>query len=136
MTASFSIQVKAVGADLLLGTNASSTPMFESDGSATNSFVVYKNGVAVTTLSNSTSTAYTIPSTCVAGASEDCTLAEGSEVTIPITYLIQGRVASVGTVADSGLYAIGLEKINWGNAQTTTFMSGETDWRTSDVSFP
>jgi hypothetical protein len=137
LTANFSIKVKAVGADLLLGTIGSTTPMFQFDGSATDSFVVYKNGVAIDTLSNSTSTAYTIPSTCVADTSNKaCTLADGSEVTIPITYLIEGRVKDVGTVAPSGLYSIGLENINWGNAQTSNFMAGETDWRTADVSFP
>jgi len=137
LTASFSIKVKAVGADLLLGTIGSTTPMFQFSGASTDSFVVYRNGVAVTTLSNSTSTSYTVPSTCVADtANKACTLAEGSEVTIPITYLIQGRVASVGTAATAGLYAVGLEKINWGNAQTSTFMASETDWRTADVSFP
>jgi len=54
--------------------------------------------------------------------------------------LIEGRTATVGTAAASGLYAIGLEQINWVSStsvlSTSTFMSGETDWRTSDVSFP
>ena len=140
LTASFTVKVKAVGADLLLGTIGSTTgAMFGPSGSI-GSFVVYRNGVAVTTLSNSTSTAYTVPSTCTTGVTQSCTLPDGSEVTIPVTYLIEGRTATVGTAAASGLYAIGLEQINWVSStsvlSTSTFMSGETDWRTSDVSFP
>ncbi|MFA6269595.1 MAG: peptidoglycan-binding domain-containing protein [Candidatus Paceibacterota bacterium] len=139
LTASFSVKIKAVGGDILLGTIASGSPLFEDDGSDA-SFVVYKNGVAVTSLSNSTSTAFTIPSTCVTTGTASCLLAEGSEVTVPVTYLIQGRTATVGTAAASGLYAIGLENINWvgptGVLSASTFMSGETDWRTADISFP
>jgi hypothetical protein len=140
LTASFTVKVKAVGGDVLLGTVSSGTPMFNLAGGSTGSFVVYKNGVAVTSLSNSTSTDYTIPSTCASLGSDSCLLADGSEVTIPVTYLIQGRTATVGTAAASGLYAIGLENINWVSPATvlsaSTFMSGDTDWRTSAVSFP
>jgi hypothetical protein len=136
LVATFNVHVKAVGASLLLGTIGSSTPMFEFSGAGTTSFVVYKNGVVSSANTGATSTAYTIPSTCVADTTNKaCTLADGSETDISVTYQIPGRVAA-GTALTSGLYSVGLEKINWGNAQAETFMSGSTDWRTADVSFP
>jgi hypothetical protein len=108
--------------------------MFNKTG-ATNSFKVYMDGVASVETSLATTTSYSIPSTCVADALSNCVLADGSEVTIPVTYRINGRLAT-GVQAAAGLYSVALEKINWNYDQTSTFMAGETDWRTTDVSFP
>lgn len=142
LSAAFSLKVKAVGGDLILGTVASTgRPMFGNDG-ATNSFALYKSGV-LSTYDLATTTSFTIPSTCVVFSngtdSNQCTLAEGSEITIPVSFQIPGRIGAgtSGQVAiASGLYGVGIERINWNNGQTSTFMSGETDWRTTDVSFP
>ena len=144
LTATFNVRVTALGGDIYLGKIASSTsatesPVFEKTG-ANNSFTLYKEGVA-SSVNHATSTSYTIPSTCVtATPAETCTLAEGASVDIQVTYLVPGRIAA-GTAATSGLYAVGLEKVNWapastGAIQSTTFMAGLTDWRTSSVSFP
>src|SRR3989338_6113964 len=144
LTVTFNVRIKALGADLYLGKVASTSdatqgPAFSKTG-ATNSFQVYADGAA-SSVNNATSSDYTIPSTCVdATPAQTCTLAEGSSVDIAVTYLIPGRAAA-GTVVASGIYAVGLEKINWARAstgaiQSTDFMDGLVEWRTAGVSFP
>ena len=138
LAATFNVKVKAVGSDVILGTVASATPVFGKTG-ATNSFVLYDGGIA-SSVNNATSTSFTIPSNCsTSGLTNGCTLSEGDSVTIPVTFQIPGRDAT-GSAVSSGLYSVGLEKINWSNSsgtlQSSTFMAGEVDWRTSDVSFP
>jgi len=143
LTATFNINVKAVGAPLVFGTNQS-TSTTGAFVSSTTGFAVYRNGSVDATLSsNATSTSINFPSTCSVGTlTNSCTLAENAEVTVPVSFQLQGR-ATDSTVFTSGLYAIGIARLNWVVDQTTgrgtystTFMSGETDWRTSDVSFP
>lgn len=144
LSATFNVRIKAVGADLYLGKIASTSdatqgPVFSKTG-ATNSFQLYADGAA-SSVNNATSTSYTIPTTCVDSTpAQTCTLAEGASVDISITYLLPGRTAA-GAVIASGLYALEIQKVNWapastGAIQSTTFMDGLTDWRTSDVSFP
>ncbi len=137
LTATFNIKVKAVGGDLMLGTAASGTPAF---ASSTTSFKVYKNGAYDSTISASaTSTSYTTPSgVTTSGLTNSFTLSEGNEVTIPVTFQITGRKSS-STALPSALYAVGFEGLQYvanGTAYTTSFMAGEADWRTADVSFP
>jgi hypothetical protein len=138
LSATFNIKIKAVGGDLMFGTSqATSSPLF----SSTTSFGIYRNGSAVTSLSSAaTSTSFTIPTTCAAGTlTASCTLAEGSEITVPVTFGLQGRSNQTGAFT-AGLYAIDIAQINWLSATVgsynSTFMSGLTDWRTADVSFP
>ena len=133
LTATFNVKIKAVGGDIILGTSASSTPLFSKNG-ATNSFKLYDGGVA-SSISNATSSSFTIPSICTTFGVASCTLAEGNEVTIPVTFMILGRTAT-GDPVTSGIYSVGLEKVNWNNGQTSSFMAGETDWRTAEVGFP
>ncbi len=138
LTATFNIKVKAVGGDIMFGTAASGTPMF---ASSTASFKVYRNGAYDGTVSaQSTSTSFTTPSgVTTSGLTNSFTLAEGSEVTVPVTFQINGRKVD-STALSTGLYSIGFEGIQWAGGSavspTTTFMAGEADWRTSDVSFP
>ena len=129
VTATFNVTVKAMGNDIVLPTVASDTPMFAKTG-ATNSFEVYADGVASALTAYSTSTNYTIPSSCsVAGLTNGCTLAEGSEVTIPVTYTFLSRNAA-GTAVTAGNYAVQLIKVNYGATVTTaTFMSSINGWR-------
>jgi hypothetical protein len=139
LSATFNIKIKAVGGTLTFGTVASGTPLF---ASSTASFKVYRNGAYDSTLSSgATSTSYSIPSTCVTGGTNSCTLTDGNEVTVPVTFQISGRTVAGLSLTRGSLYSIGFEGIQWFNAtsgavQTTTFMAGETDWRTADVSFP
>lgn len=140
VTATFNIKVKAVGAALEFGTNQATTSPLVSSSTA---FTIYRDGSADATLSsNATSTSITFPSTCTtASMTNSCALAEGSEVTVPVSFQVQGR-KTAGPVFTAGLYSVGIAQLNWfapasvAGVQTTTFMSGEADWRTSDVSFP
>lgn len=139
LTATFNIKVKAVGGAIEFGTNQSTTSPFVA---STTGFGIYRNGSAVTDVgSNATSTSITIPSTCTtSGFTNSCSLAEGAEVTVPVSFQFQGRTG-VGGVLTSGLYSIDIARINWinpadGLSTNSTWMSGEVDWRTSDVSFP
>ncbi len=132
LTATFNVKVKALGSDIVLGTIASATPMF----SSTTSFAVFRNGIAVNPGASATSTSFTIPSNCTAFGTNSCTLAEGDEVTIPVTFQITGRTAA-GTALTSGIYSVGIAKVWWGAAaDSSTFMAGEIDWNTAEVSFP
>jgi hypothetical protein len=136
LTATFNIKIKAVGSDILLGNVASDTPTF----SPTTSFAVYKNGVLsgmILAGGAATTTSFTIPSSCtaLAAAKNGCTLAEGSEVTIPVTFQVPGR-DNASSAHTTGLYSVQFKGVSWNNGQSTTFMSSEIDWRTADVSFP
>jgi len=141
MTATFNIKIKAVGGTLTFGNVASDTPLF---ASSTASFKVYRNGSYDGTISsNATSTSYSIPNTCVAetAAKNGCTLTDGNEVTVPVSFMIQGRTVAGAAITAGSVYAVGFEGITWfnastGSSQTSTFMAGESDWRTADVSFP
>ena len=141
ITATFNIKIKAVGGTLTLGNVASATPLF---ASSTATFKVYRNSTYDGLISsNATSTSYSVPSTCVAetAAKNGCTLTDGNEVTVPVTFKIEGRTVAGAALTSDSVYAVGFEGIQWFNAtsgstQTTTFMAGDTDWRTADVSFP
>jgi len=140
MTATFNIKVKAVGGDITLGTVASGTPTF---ASSTTSFKVYRNGSYDGTITaGATSTSYSIDSTCAVGSlTNSCVLSEGTEVTVPVTFSIIGRTVLGVSLTRGSVYSVQFEGIQWfndttGAVQTTTFMSGLSDWRTADVSFP
>jgi len=134
LSATFTVKIKAVGAALQFGTTASGSPMFSTTGSSL-SFGVYRNGTQDTTISSfSTSTDWSTPSgVTTTGLTNTWSLSEGSEVTVPVTFTIQGRSATA--VLTNGLYSVGLQSIQPSSAQAD-FMSGEADWRTSSVSFP
>jgi hypothetical protein len=135
LTATFNVKIKAVGGDLALGTVASTSGRVFNPST---SFVLYRNGV-VSTANVATSTAFTIPN-CTSVGSDTCLLSEGSEATIQVSFVIPGRNTASGAL-DSGIYSVGLERVQWsanngGTVSASTFMAGEVDWRTSDVSFP
>ena len=138
MTATFNIKIKAVGGTLNLGTVASGTPLF---ASSTASFKVYRNGTYDGAISsNATSTSYSIPNTCVSTGTNSCNLTDGNEVTVPVSFMIQGRTVAGAALTAGSVYSVGFEGITWhatgAASATTVFMAGETDWRTADVSFP
>ncbi|MEK7461511.1 MAG: peptidoglycan-binding domain-containing protein [Patescibacteria group bacterium] len=139
LTATYNLKIKAVGGDLTLGTVASGTPVF---ASSTGSFALYRNGAYDGSMgSYATSTSYTIPSACTSVGTNSCTLAEGAEITIPVTWQILGRQITTGATMTTGsLYSVGFEGFTWHSSaaasQRTTFMATTTDWRTADVSFP
>jgi hypothetical protein len=132
ITANYTFKVKAIGAAQVLGlTQATSSPFV----SSSTSFDIYRNGSVVTDLSSgATSTAFTVDSICTtAGLTNSCSLAEGTEVSIPVSFQLQGR----GLVAPltAGLYSFGINAL-YASGNTINFMDAENDWKTTDVSFP
>ena len=133
----FTVRVKAVGGDIMFGTVASGSPMF---GSSTTFFKAYKGGSASTLLVSS-STSFTTPSgssVVSTGLTNSFTLQEGNQVDIPVSFIFEGKTTA-GVLIPTTSYAIGLEQINWvgpSGADSSTFMAGETTWRTSEISMP
>jgi hypothetical protein len=82
ITANYTFKVKAIGAAQMLGLTQSTSSPFVS---STTSFDIYRNGSVVTdTGSYATSTAFTVDSICTtASLTNSCSLAEGTEVSIP-----------------------------------------------------
>lgn len=142
ITATFNIKVKAVGGPLEFGTTQA-TSTAGAFVSSTTGFTIFRDGSSDATISsNATSTSITFPSTCTtSGYTNSCQLAEGSDTTVAVSFQLQGRKTS-SAVFTPGLYSVGIARLNWVNVSTTggmgntTFMSGEADWRTSEVSFP
>jgi hypothetical protein len=80
-------------------------------------------------------------------------LAKGNSVDLSIDYVADTRIASGtagtaattnggsgGTLISTGAYNFALERLNWASSVTgrtaSTFMSGDTNWRTSTVTLP
>lgn len=130
ITATFSLQVQALGGDITFGSQASATPMF--------GFKLYDvagTDVTATAGAGATTTGFTIPSsgvvTPVNGDAASFTLQENNTVTLnPITVTIPGKLASGNPQA---AVAVGISSIKWIGTvpQTSSFMSGKTEWRTN-----
>ena len=134
ITARFTIRVKAVDGDVLLGSVASGTPAF---ASSTTGFKVYVNGAYNATISsNATTTSYSNPSGYTI-TTDTFTISDTNSVDIPITYTLVGRTATGARLAALGSsIAIQVAGIQWagpGGAKTTTFMDAKSDWRTTDI---
>jgi hypothetical protein len=134
----FNIKVKAVGGDITFGTQASTS------AARMVLFGIYKGSTLQTYsgLTVATSSSFTTPSGVVTSGlgSNSFKLQENNEVTIPVEFLFEGRLTNSSLVG-TDTYAIGVEEIRWSanegtSVQTSTFMAGETDWRTSGVSLP
>ena len=132
LTATFNVQVQAVGSDILFGTQASTTrPMF--------TFGVYNNGT-LSVFNNASSSSITLPSSGVtvnAGANS-FTVPQNTTVTIPVSFRFEGRLNS-SALLTGGLYAVDVQSINWiagATISSSTFMAGQTAWRTQPVSMP
>lgn len=133
-SATFTLNVQAVGGDIMFGGAGSTSPMF-----ANSSFATYLNGSA-TTLLVSSSTAYDIPSSGVvtSGLTNSFTLQRNNSISIPVTFLFEGKTAT-GANVSTGTYAVNLSSIGWTSSNgstSSTFMAGNTDWRTSTVALP
>ena len=131
-SATFTLNVQAVGGDIVFGAPGTTTPMFSNS-----SFATYVNGAASTLLVAS-STSFDVPSSGVVSANGNFTLQRNNTVSIPVTFLFEGRTAA-GAAVSSGSYAVGLQSINWASTNgmtSSTFMAGNTDWRTSSVALP
>ncbi len=126
----FTVKVKAVGGDILFGTQATT-----SEANRMFKFGVYK-GSSLTTLNAASTSSFTVPSGVVT-STDSFTLQENNEVTLAVEYLVEGRTVA-GALVNTDTYSVGIEEIRWmnGSLQTSSFMGGETAWRTSGVSLP
>ena len=142
-SANFTVNVTAMGGDIVFGSTASTTTMFGTNGSATTTTTwlsVYKNGASNGALSANTAAgtnaivSYSIPSSGVTTSGESFTLAKNNSVSIPVTVQF--------TVSDNSAntYAVQINGFRWQNAttaqQNSTSMTNKSEWRTSAVSLP
>jgi len=144
-TATFQLNIKAIGSAITFGSNASATPLVanQASGVTTSSFVVYRGGAAIAaSLVGASSTSFTIPSSGVVNNSpvaNSATLQEDQSISFPVSFTFEGKLAT-GANVTTGNYAVGLENINYtnaaGTAQVANFMFGQTNWRTSEVTLP
>jgi peptidoglycan hydrolase-like protein with peptidoglycan-binding domain len=142
LTANFVFDIKAVGGDVMFGlTQSTSSPFFASTSAAgTKSFTIYKNGSTDATVgANATSTSFAFESICsTSNYTNSCVLSEGNSVRVSATIAISSRTAA-GDALATGNYAFGISALNWvgpSGFASSTFMAGETDWMTSEVTFP
>jgi len=129
ITASFSVTVTAKGGDIYFGSQASTTnKMF--------AFSLYDlAGSAAAGTVSTTSEGFAIPSSGVTNVGTDgFKLSKNNSVTIDgIKVTVNGKGTDGSPILGT---AVGISAINWsttaGIAPTTsTFMSGETEWRTT-----
>lgn len=128
--ATFNFQITAVGGDLYFGPQSAST---------TFDFQLYKDGSAVAPAAAST-TSWTKPSGTVAYATTGFVLSEGQTVTIPVDFVMQGRLTT-GAFVDFGSYTLGVDAIHWSSNSgvtdsSSTFMADLLDWRTNSITLP
>jgi len=131
VSATFNVQVKAVGGDITFGTQSSTTnPMFV--------FGVYK-GSSLTALNVASTSSLTLPSSGVVDLGNNSfKVQQNNTVTIPVNFLVESRTPA-GALLSTDNYAVGIQQINWisaGAVKTSTYMAGQTDWRTDYVALP
>ncbi|MEK7227337.1 MAG: peptidoglycan-binding domain-containing protein [Patescibacteria group bacterium] len=154
--ADFVITVRAIGAGVVFGDSASTSRPFvvlgTPLGDTASSSVIYRGGAAAagTTLANSltivaSSTAITVPSGVTATTTNSWLLAEGNTIDLPVSMVFNSRTCeSVGGCSDitTGAYAVQINRISWANAddmgeiQVSSFMDGNSSWRTGNVTLP
>ena len=119
-TATFLLNVTAVGTDLNFGLAGSSTVAF---GTSTLDVSVYANGVASSPAGYNLTVNYSKP-TGTTDSTGGFTLSRGQTVQVPVTYAFSVKNPGTNT------YALGLKKITTDVVQAT-FMDGLTAWRTN-----
>jgi hypothetical protein len=130
--ATFNLTIQAVGGDIFFGDQAVAQ---------TFGFTLYQNGASAS-LGNSTSVAWSRPSSGVTSTtgSQAFKLAQNNSVTLPVDYVFEGRTTG-GALLSTGSYAVGLGSVKWSTSETaasstSSFMAGQTAWRSSAVSMP
>ncbi len=130
--ATFNLTIQAVGGDIYFGDQAIAT---------TFGFTTYQNGASAS-LSNSTSVSWSRPSSGVTATtgSQAFKLAQNNSVTIPVDFVFEGRTTA-GALLSTGSYSVGLASVKWSTSETaasttSTFMAGQSAWRSAAVSMP
>jgi hypothetical protein len=132
----FTVRVTADGADVVLGSTASSSPFAKTSAvAADDSFTVYKNGAdqATTTFSAVEVVSYAIPETGVTinSSANTFTIADGNYADIEV----HAKITVTGAAAAND-YAIQLKKLFTNGTTVVNFMDGQSTWRTSPVVLP
>jgi peptidoglycan hydrolase-like protein with peptidoglycan-binding domain len=131
-SATFNVNVTAVGTDVDFGLPASTTASFGTTTTGYNLAQIYKNGAATST--GAVTAAYSKPTIATLSADGSYfTLARNQTATVPVTYTF--------TILNplAGSFAVQLQGVQWakgsaGSALTqTTFMSGAPEWRTNSI---
>ena len=129
-TASFNVNATAIGENVTFGLPAATAGSFGTSTTQAAIAAVYVNGTASSTATSIAS--YSQPSnTTVSG--NFFTLSQNQSVTIPVTYSFVVQNPGANT------YAVQLNGINWftnsngTGTSTATFMSGQTQWRTTAI---
>ena len=131
LTATFTYNVAAVGADIVLGSNASSTL---GKFASTTMYVVYTDGAATAfaTLPTISRVSYEIPDGVTTDATNSFTISDGTSKNITVNVDIIGA-----TQLGSHSYAIQTQALNInGGNNFQRFMDGQSAWRTSAVTLP
>jgi hypothetical protein len=138
-SATFNIQIQAVGGNVYLGTQSAST---------TFGFSIYQNGSLFGTASTTfgSVTSWSVPSTGVVttglpGANVALELQQNNTIQIPVTFSFQNRNAATSAFIANGTYAAALDSVNWSpdglnDIKVANFMAGQTNWRSNAVSLP
>lgn len=128
-TATFNVNVQAVGASVNLGLPASTTAAFGTSSTSINLAQVYQNGAPTTGFTVIGS--YSQPTnTVLSNDGSYFTVAQNQTVTIPVTYSFS--VKNPG----ANVYGVQLQGVNWftpNAAGPTTFMRNQPSWRTSSI---
>jgi peptidoglycan hydrolase-like protein with peptidoglycan-binding domain len=131
----FNVKLTAVGDAIRFGTQSAST---------TFGIQVYDNDAAATILVAS-STSFQQPSvgsgvtTSGLLSTDSFKLDEGASVTIPVTFTFENRTTAGALLNTSHNFKVAIDSIKWStdtapySLQTTNFMSGKTEWRSSSV---
>jgi peptidoglycan hydrolase-like protein with peptidoglycan-binding domain len=136
-SASFTVDIKAVGANLYFGTQAASSTFV---------ITLYKNGsVLVAVATDASSTSWYTPSSGVvttglpgvSGGNNQFELQQNNEVQVPVTYSISNRDSAGVQQFGTGDYSAQISAINWSlngiSTLSSTFMKGQSAWRTSNT---
>ncbi|MCC7004707.1 peptidoglycan-binding protein [Candidatus Nomurabacteria bacterium] len=135
----FNVNLTALGGDIVFGSTASGTPMLSAS-----LFDVYVDGAKNITGIAATTSNFSVPSSGVVNDSTNntFTLQENNSTTIPVTFnLTVAKEAGPGFTGATSphSYAVGINKVNWFSTTTSanyTFMAGNTDWRSANVTLP
>ncbi len=155
--ANFVITMKAIGASVVFGDSASTTrPLVVLGlplGDTASSSVIYRAGAAVSGAANAdnlvlvaSSTAITVPAGPTATTTNSWVLAEGNTIDVPVSMVFNSRFGISTTYATgdvtTGAYGVQINRISWANAddmgelQVSSFMDGNSTWRTGNVTLP
>lgn len=130
----FNLTIQAVGGDVYFGTqSASSTFQFGTYYAGTKTPLIVASSTSWSAPTNAVTTGFVSGNTSFK-------ISQNNSVTLPIDFYFEGRTTG-GALVSGGSYTVGLEKVVWGASEydktsASTFMSGQTAWRTSSVQLP